>query len=141
MANVIYNSFKSKIGTVNWDDNATTAIYAMLVTSSYTPDIDNHEFKDDIVSEVTGTGYTAGGNTIDNRATSVDTVADISKWDGDDVVWASSTITARGAVVYKDTGDPSTSPLIAYIDFGEDKSSSLGDFIIQWHTDGVLRIS
>ena len=35
----------------------------MLTTSSYTEDKDAHDFRNDVTNEVTGTGYTAGGNT------------------------------------------------------------------------------
>ena len=60
-------------------------------------------------------------------------------FDADDATWDPSTITARGAVIYKDTGVPTTSPLIAYIDFASDKSSSGDRFKIVWSTTGILR--
>lgn len=143
MANVVYNSFKKNIGdgTIDWDDNSTTTIKCMLVTSSYSPDIDLHSVKNDITNEVSGTGYTAGGNTVANRAITQDNTNDWAKYDGDDVVWSSSSITARGAVLYKDTGDGSTSPLVAYIDFGTDQQSVSADFTIQWNADGIFTIS
>lgn len=142
MANWIYNSFKEKISTeVDWSDNSTTTVKAMLVTSSYVPDIDLHDYVDDITNEVVGTGYTAGGAEITTRTITIDTATDTAKYDGDDVVWSSSTITARACVIYKDTGTASTSPLIAYIDFGADKQSSAGDFVIQWSADGIFKLS
>ena len=36
----------------------------MLMTSSYTPDLAAHDYKNDVTNEVTGTGYTAGGATL-----------------------------------------------------------------------------
>jgi hypothetical protein len=42
--------------------------------------------------------------------------------------WSTSTITAYGAVYYKDTGTPSTSPVIAFIDFGGAIASTAGTF-------------
>lgn len=143
MANTIYNSFKKAIGdgTIDWDDNSTTTIKCALVTAAYTPDQDLHDFFDDVTNEVTGTGYTAGGAAVANRSVTVDNTANHAEYDGDDVVWASSTITARGAVIYKDTGTGATSPLIAYIDFGSDQSSSNASFTIQWDTDGIFTIS
>ncbi len=140
MASAIYNGFKNKIGGIDWSDNSTTTIKVMLVTSSYTLNIDTHIFIDDVSNEVVGDGYTSGGAEIITRSVTTDTSNDLAKYDGDDVTWASSTITARGAVIYKDSGTPSTSPLIAYIDFGIDKESISGDFVIEWHTDGVFRI-
>ena len=140
MANVVYNSFKKKImdGSIDLD---TDTIKVALVTSSYSPDKDNHDFFDDVQSyEVSGDGYTAGGATLNNKSVTQDNTNDRGVFDADDVTWSNSTITARGAVLYKDTGDPSTSPLICYFDFGEDKSSSNGDFTIQWNADGILYI-
>lgn len=143
MANLLYNSFKADIGNgnIDWDNNSTTTIKVMLVTSAYAVDIDNHTVISDILNEVSGTGYTAGGNALLNRAITVDTVNNVAHYNGDNVTWVSSTITAAFAIVYKDTGTPTTSPLIAYIDFGGNKSSSAGDFTIQWNADGIFKVA
>ena len=140
MASAIYNEYKKDITTFSW---SAATVKVMLVDSTYTLDIDAHSFKSDIDAltvEVSGTGYTAGGASLANKSVTRDDVNDWSRYDGDDITWASSTITARGAVIYYDTGTASTSTLIAYVDFVTDKSSSSGDFIIQWHTDGVFRL-
>ena len=137
MANVIYNSFKKTIGdgTIDWD---TDTIKVALVTSSYTPDIDTHtDFSTHVTNEVVGTGYTAGGATLAGKVVTVDTTNDWAEYDATDVTWGSSTITARGAVVYESTGGN----LICYVDFGSDKSSSAGDFTISWHGDGVFKLA
>lgn len=142
MASAIYNSFKKSVNNgADWTDNATTVIKAMLVTSSYAINIDTHEFKSSVTNEVVGTNYVAGGAAITNRAITIDTANDWARYGGDDVVWANSTITAYAAVVYEDTGNPATSALIAYIDFGANKSSAAGPFTIQWHADGVFRLA
>lgn len=140
MANVVYNSFKQKIqdGSIDLD---TDTIKVLLVTSSYTPDIDTHEDLADVTNEVSGTGYTTGGEALANKAVTKDTANDRGKFDADDVTWASSSITARGAIIYKDTGTPGTSWLIAYKDFGADKTSISDDFTIQWSADGILYLS
>jgi len=144
MANVVYNGFKGKIGSINWEDNTNVSIKVMLVSDTYTPDIDLHVSKGDIDAisgaEVTGTGYTAGGAGIVNRAITVDTATDFAKYDADDVTWSNSTITARGAIVYLDTGTAGTSTLITYVDFVSNKSSNSGDFLIQWNADGIFKI-
>jgi hypothetical protein len=140
MADVIYNSFKVKIADGNIDLNSDT-IKVALVTSGYTPDQDAHDFFNDVTNEVSGTGYSAGGETLANATMTQDNTNNRGKFDADDVTWATSTITARGAVIYKSTGTASTSPLIAYIDFGSDKSSSASNFTIQWHADGILTLS
>lgn len=139
MANAIYNSFKRDImnGGIDLD---TDTIKVALVTSTYTPNIDTHDNFDDITNEVTGTGYTAGGATL-SVTVSADTTDDEGVFDATDVTWSSSTITARGAVIYKSTGTASTSKLICYIDFGEDKVSSAGNFVITWAAEGIINLN
>ena len=92
-------------------------------------------------NEVTGTNYVAKGNSLTNvTPTSTGTTAFT---DFSDTTWSSSTITARGAMIYNDsaTGDPS----VVILDFGSDKSSSSGDFTIVFptadSTSAIIRIA
>lgn len=142
MASVVYNSFKKDVnGAINWGDNGTTIIKAMLVTDLYVPNIDTDLFASDISNEVAGTNYVAGGSAILTRSVTIDNANDIGIYDGDNVTWGTSTITARGAVIYKDTGVAGTSPLICFVDFLVDKTSDGGDFIIQWHPNGIFSVA
>lgn len=80
-------------------------------------------------NEVSGTGYVAKGETCTKvNPTSSGTTAytDFSN----DVTWASSTITARGAMIFNDTA--SGDPAVCILDFGADKITSSGDFIVQF---------
>ena len=74
MASLIYNSAleDEATGAIDYD---TDTFKVMLVTSSYTPDKDAHEFFDDVTNEVSGTGYTAGGETVTGTLT-LDTAND-----------------------------------------------------------------
>lgn len=93
-------------------------------------------------NETSGAGYTAGGNTLTISANpaSSGTTAFL---DFSDSVWSSATLTARGALVYLANGG--TNPAIAVLDFGSDKSSSSGDFTVQFptadSTNAIIRIS
>lgn len=140
MADVIYNSFKKDIanGSIDLD---TDTIKVMLVTSTYTPDQDAHTKRSDVTNEVTGTGYTAGGATLASATVTQDNTNNRGVFDAADVTWSASTITARGAVLYKSTGVAANDNLIAYIDFGADKTSTSGDFTIQWNASGILTLS
>ncbi len=141
MATIIPNSFKKHImnGGIDLD---TDTIKVMLLSSSHTQDQDNHEFIDDVsANEVSGTGYSAGGATLGSKTVTQDNTDDEGVFDAADVTWGSSTITARYAAIYKDTGTPSTSPIIAIIDFGENKTSSAGNFTIQWNAEGILNLN
>jgi len=71
MASLIYDSFKTKI-TDGSIDLETDTIKVALVTSSYTADQDAHDFFDDVTTEVSGTGSTAGGASLANKAVTAD---------------------------------------------------------------------
>ena len=140
MADVIYNSFKQKImdGSIDLD---TDTIKVALVTSAYTVSQDDHEDYADITNEVSGTGYTAEGATLASKTVTKDNTDNEGVFDAADVTWAGSTITARGAIVYKYSGTAATSWFICYFDFGADKTSTAGDFKITWNAEGILNIS
>lgn len=88
-------------------------------------------------AEVSGTGYTAGGALL-TGTTLTDSPSGTLKWDGDDVDWTSSTISAaRGAAAY---ADALADELIALIAFGADYSTVAGLFRIQWHASGIVTI-
>ena len=139
MASVVYNFFKQK--TLKADVDLDSPVNVALVTSSYSPNIDTDEFYDDITNEVAnGNGYTTGGITLSSTTVILDTTDDEAAFDAANVTWSASTITARGAVLYQNTGTDSTSPLIGYFDFGSDQSSSSGDFTIAWNAEGLLNL-
>jgi len=76
-------------------------------------------------NEVSGTNYTAGGNTltrVDPSSSGTTGFTDFA-----DTTWSTATITARGALIYNDTDSDKA---VAVLDFGADKSSSGGDFTI-----------
>lgn len=129
MASLIYNSCLDDMarGAIDFD---TDTFKVMLVTSSYTPNKDTHDRRDDVTNEVTGTGYTAGGATSACTVTK-DTANDKVTLSFAAVSWASSTITARAAVIYKSRGGAAGSDeLVAYNDFGSNVSSTGATFSI-----------
>ena len=92
-------------------------------------------------AETSGTNYTAKGNTltrIDPSASGTTALTDFA-----DTTWSSSTITARGAMIFNEDTSGDTSVLI--LDFGSDKSSSSGDFVIQFPaadaSNAIIRIA
>lgn len=142
VANAIFNSFKRDIanGSIDLD---TDTINIMLVTSSYTPDIDAHTKRSDVTDEVAnGNGYTTGGQALAGKAVAVDNTNDRATFDATDPVWSSATITARGAVIYKARGGASSADeLICYIDFGSDVSSTNANFTVQFDSAGILALT
>ena len=91
-------------------------------------------------NEVSGAGYSAGGNTltrIDPATSGTTAFTDFAN-----TTWSSATITARGAVIYNSTDSDKA---VAVLEFGSDKSSSSGDFTIQFPTadssSAIIRIA
>lgn len=90
--------------------------------------------------EVTGSGYTAGGNTLTNvTPTSSGTTAFT---DFADTTWTTATITARGALIYNST---EADKAVCVLDFGSDKTSTAGNFTIVFPTadasNAIIRIA
>ena len=92
-------------------------------------------------NEVSGTNYTAKGNTLTRVNPSLDGTTAIT--DFADTTWSSSTITARGALIFNEDTTGDTSVLV--LNFESDKSSSSGDFTIAFPTpdasNAIIRIA
>lgn len=103
-------------------------VKAMLVTASYTPDADTHDFVDDIVAnEASGTGYTAGGQVVTPTIT-IDTATNQVRVSFTSPSWPSSSVSARYLVLYFDIGADSVDELITEIDNGSTVTSSSSTF-------------
>ena len=142
MASKLYGQFLAQAlnKEIDWD---TDTIKVALLSNAYTPDQDAHNYFDDVATyEVTGVGYTAGGNTLANKTNAYNGATNTIVLDADDTTWSSSTITARYAAIYDATpATNATKPLIGYVDFGSDQSSSNGNFTITWDATGIVRIT
>ena len=142
---VVFNTFKQKLlngaNAIDFDD-AGTAIKIAFCTASYVPDIDTHDFFDDITNELSGGGYTAGGYALDTKAVNLDTANDRAEFDAADEAVSGITGTYRYVILYKDTGTPATSPLIGYWDMGA--NIALIDTAVQtfqWNAEGILQVT
>lgn len=134
MASLIYHSFLEDLAKGNIDLDTDT-FKVMLVTSGYTENKDTHNRRDDVTNEVTGTGYTAGGEAVTVTVNAIDTTNDRLEITLGGAAWTASTITARKAVYYKSRGGASSADeLVAVIDFTEDKISSSGTFTLNSST-------
>lgn len=133
MASLIYNRALElwARGSIDFD---TDTFKVMLTTSTYTEDKDAHDFRNDVTNEVSGTGYTAGGNTVTVSVT-LDTANDRVDISLGGTTWTTSTITARKAVYYKARGGASSADeLVAVNDFGSDVVTSAGTFTLNAST-------
>jgi len=135
-------SFKQAVldGEMDFSSDTTQVFKIALFTSSATLDATTTAYSTS--NEVSGSGYVAGGETL-TIATNPTTSSTTAYLDFDDVTWTSATITARGALIYK--ADGVTDPAVAVLDFGADKTSTAGDFTVQFPTadasNAIIRIA
>lgn len=119
-------------------DYDTDTVKHMLVTNTYTPNQDTHQYASDVTGEVVGTGYTAGGLTATGKTATYDAASNTFKLDCDDPTWATTTLSSvRYMVTYVDTGTASTSPLICWMDFGVDQSTTAVPFQVTLSPSGL----
>ena len=125
MANVLYPNGKENLlnGVIDLVDD--TIKVAMIDTDTYTYSA-THEFYDDLSGVVDTPVALTTKSTTDGV------------FDADDATFSEATgDTVEALVIYKDTGTPSTSPLIAYIDSGTNLpvTPNGGDITIQWSSE------
>jgi hypothetical protein len=133
-------SFKVELLTATHNFTASTGdtFKIALYTSSATLSASTTAYTTS--NEVTGVGYSAGGNTLTNvTPTSSGTTAFT---DFADTTWSSATITARGALIYNSS---KTNKAVCVLDFGSDKTSTAGNFSIVFPTadasNAIIRIA
>lgn len=133
-------SFKQELltGTHNFTNGTGDTFKIALFTSSATLGAATTAYS--VTNEVSGTGYTAGGNTLTNVTPT--TSGTTAFTDFADTTWSSATITARGALIYNSTDSDKA---VVVLDFGSDKTSTNGDFTIQFPTadasNAIIRIA
>jgi hypothetical protein len=137
ISQALCTSFKSELlgGTHDLD---TDVIKIALFTSSATLDATTTAYS--TTNEVSGTGYIAGGNTLGSAT--ISTSGTTAFIDFADSTWSSATITANGALIYNSS---KANRAIAVLAFGGDKTSTNGDFTIQFPTadasNAIIRIA
>jgi len=84
-------------------------------------------------NEITGTGYTAGGNTLSGVtiSTSADGVVYINF---SNVVWTNASFTTRGALIYNASQSNAS---VAVLDFGADKTCTNQTFTVTMPTNSA----
>ena len=133
MASTAYDSmnYDSMTGAIDFD---TDTFKVMLVTSGYTEDKAAHSKRSSVTNEITGTGYTAGGQAIVPTITK-DTTNHRTTIVFPQVTWPTSTLTARKAVYYKSRGGASSADeLVAVDDFVSDVTTTAGTFTLNAST-------
>ncbi len=139
MANALYPKWKEQLlqFTANNDLSAGTVKCALVDTGVYTYNA-AHQFYDagganDVVDAVVGTPQTIGSKTFVSGL-----------FDGSDLTFSAvSGNTVEALVLYIDTGNPLTSPLVAYIDTGVTNlpvTPNGGDISVTWNVSGIFNL-
>ena len=123
--NFMCTSFKKELleAVHNFKNSGGSTFKIALYTNSASFDASTTAYT--ATNEVSGTGYSAGGNTltrVDPTSSGTTGFTDFA-----DLTFGTATITARGCMIYNDTNADRS---VATIDFGGDKTSTAGDFTI-----------
>jgi hypothetical protein len=141
MANALYPSFKQlllnpgTLGTTSGDavDLADDTIKVALIDTGTTAYSSAHDFYNDVSSAVIGTPQTLASKTVTGGV-----------FDAADVTFtAVSGASVEALIIYKDTGTPSTSSLIAFIDVvasGLPVTPNGGNITISWNASGIFTL-
>jgi hypothetical protein len=140
MANIVPDSFKQELflATHNFSTSAGNTFKLALYTTvtGFSTGTTNYI----VTNETSGTGYSASGTTLTNALVTVS--GNVSFIDFADATFSTATISASCALIYNTT---QSSKAVVVLDFGGTKTSTNGDFTIQFpapnSTSAVLRIS
>ena len=133
-------SFKKELleGTHNFKNSGGSTFKLALFTSSATLGASTTAYA--TTNEVSGTGYSAGGSALTRVDPSTDGTTAIT--DFGDLTFSTATITANGALIYNSSASDKAVIVLA---FGGDKTSTAGDFTVQFPTadasNAIIRIA
>lgn len=138
----IHNFTNGSGGGTTTTTGTGNAFKLALYTSSATLDATTTAYT--ATNEVAGTGYSAGGGALTNVTPTTSGTTALT--DFADLTFSSATITARGALIYNSsTTAGSADRAVLVLDFGGDKTSTAGDFTIQFPTadasNAIIRIA
>lgn len=134
MANAIYPKYKEALisGGSNVNLATGTVKVALVDTGAYTYN-STHQYFSSVSSAVVGTPATLANKTTTNGV-----------FDADDVTFTGLPNTSIEAlVIYVDTGNAATSPLVAYQDTGVTGlpfTTNNGNASIQWDAAGIFAL-
>jgi hypothetical protein len=135
MANFLYNTIAYHVskGDVDLD---TDVLKAVLLNSGYTPSESHERWVDIVASEISGTGYTAGGKALTNVV--VTEASGVVTVDADNPAWGpGASLTARYMIIWDETANY----LVGCFDFGDNKTVVSGTFTYQFSALGFMRFT
>lgn len=138
----LYGKFFESLfdGAVNF---SVDPLYMMLCTNGYVPNQDTHQYKSDIASETSGSGYFEGGQDITDPQASynVTGTTKLLSITGGNLVWPVATFDAAFGVLYMASSEPETlQPLVGYFDFLGTQSPNDEAFYVNWNNGVIFNI-
>ena len=138
-------SFKQELlqGKHNFTNSSGHTFKLALFTSSASLGAGTTDYSTS--NEASGTGYSAGGGTLTNVTPT--TSGTTAFTDFANLTFSTATVTANGAMIYNTTsgGGSGTTDAVIILAFGGDKTSTAGDFTIQFPTadasNAIIRIA
>lgn len=137
------SDFPGKLTLSLWTASRASNPIKCMLTTGYSLDKDADRYVSDVTGEVSGSGYTAGGQALANVSESYDAGSDTTVVDAGDPSWDATggSLSASGAVFYVDTGTASTSPILAVWDFGGEQTATNAPFTVNIDSSGIVRLS
>lgn len=122
------------------DFDTLTAKVLLVSSIPSEANLDAWVYRSDVTNEITGTGYTAGGVSQAFTLNAIDTTNNRQSvtYTDNATAWTTATITAVGAIIYKDTGTDTTDILMHFVDFGGTKAVTAGTFGLQYTSDFLI---
>ena len=142
IAQTMCTSFKVALldGEMDFSSNTSQTYKIALFTSDASLDADTTAYA--VTNEASGTGYTAGGATL-TIATNPTSTSGTAYLTFSTVTWTTSSITARGALIYRSSGTGNNA--VAVLDFGADKTTLGSTFTVTFPTadnnTAIIRIA
>lgn len=142
----LFNEFSNQLLTGEHDLNATDTVKVALITNTTVPTASTASPTLSDFTQVTGTNYTAGGETINSAATS-NVSGSTYKFDGDNVSWtqnAGGPTNIYYGIIYNDTN--ASDMAIGFVDMTTDGgttpiSLAAGNISINWNASGILTLA
>jgi hypothetical protein len=137
------NSFKQELlgGVHDLDtDILKIALIKSSPTGTYNASTTNYSTVTGNSDETAGTNYTSGGNILTGATIALS--GSTATVDFADTTWSSATIAADGCIIYNTS---QANKAVAVIDFGGTKTSTNGDYVVQFPTadasNAIIRIA
>lgn len=115
--------------------------FEALVTDTYAPNFDTHDFFNDLTNEVAGAGYTTGGVAV--TTTEITLSSGTLTFDAADTVYTTVTISnAMGGALATSVSTPAaaTNQLVYLQDFVTAASATAANFTIQHSATGIFTV-